>query len=67
MDKHPIASKTIWFNVIVAAFALVQEIQKVFPDDTQAFKVLATVLAVGNLILRFYTREGIKAQRGRNE
>lgn len=58
--KSPLASKTLWFNAVAAIVAFVQMISPVFPQDSRTYAVLAAVLAIGNAILRFYTKEAIK-------
>lgn len=58
--KSPLASKTLWFNTIGAVVLLVQQVMPVFPQDSRAYGVLAAVLAIGNAILRFATKEAIR-------
>lgn len=58
--KSPLASKTLWFNTIGALIVVVQQIMPAFPQDSRTYGVLAAVLAIGNAILRFYTKEAIK-------
>jgi hypothetical protein len=51
MSKKWIKSRTLWFNVITGALAIVNELQgKVIPTD-----VSLIVITLGNLILRVLT------------
>ena len=52
-------SKTIDFNVVVAAlWAMVQSLGMDIPED-----VMVGVLAVGNFILRFFTKEPVSEKK----
>lgn len=58
--KSPLASKTLWFNTIGAVVLLIQQVMPVFPQDSRTYGVLAAVLAIGNAILRFATKEAVR-------
>lgn len=55
------ASKTLWFNTIVAALAALEQsfsaLQTLVPVNIYAIAV--TVLAVGNAVLRIITTQGL--------
>ena len=52
-------SKTIDFNVVVAAlWAMVQSLGMDIPEE-----VMVGVLAVGNFILRFFTKEPVSEKK----
>lgn len=58
-------SKVIWFNIVMAAVELANELAVVvelLPEEYQASSRigLTVVVAVGNTILRFKTDRGIK-------
>jgi hypothetical protein len=51
-------SKTVWFNVITGVLAVVNELSgKVVPTETAA-----TIIAIGNVILRFVTTKPLSAK-----
>ena len=52
-------SKTIDFNVVIAAlWAMVQSLGMDIPEE-----VMVGVLAVGNFILRFFTKEPVSEKK----
>lgn len=54
-DKSPFASKTLWFNVLTAALALLQgPLGTSISPDT-----LVLILAAGNFVLRFLNTKQI--------
>jgi len=54
--KHWYHSKTLWFNALTLALGIFEVVSQtyVFPPD-----MLILVNGVGNVILRFLTKEGI--------
>lgn len=55
-------SKTIWFNVITIALAVIQQVQPMIPDNTEFYKYLAFTVAIGNTLLRFFTDKPLNAK-----
>lgn len=55
-------SKTVWFNIITAALAVVSEVSNIFPMTSHP-KVWVTVTTIGNLILRFLTTGALGAKK----
>jgi hypothetical protein len=57
-------SKTLWFNILIPLLTLVG---KVVTDeiDTETFlnELMPVVLIIGNIILRFLTREPVKIRK----
>jgi len=51
-------SKTIWFNVISTILGIVAELSNTFPVSDHP-KLWISIVAVGNIILRFLTTEPI--------
>ena len=51
-------SKTVWFNVIMAAVTVSTELSNTFPAS-QHVAVFTTVATVGNIFLRLITTQGI--------
>mgnify|MGYP001574484141 CR=1 FL=1 len=51
-------SKTIWFNVITTILGLVAELSNTFPVSDHP-KLWISIVAVGNIILRFLTTQSI--------
>lgn len=55
-------SKTVWFNVIVTAIALATELSNA-QLPVSLLKVYATVITLGNIILRvFFTEKPIGSE-----
>lgn len=58
--KNPIASRTVWFNVILLACQIAALAGFDLGLDTEAKMAMAASLqSVGNIILRFATTKGI--------
>ncbi len=51
-------SKTIWFNVITVSLGIIGQVSGIFPISDHP-KLYASVIAVGNIILRFLTEKPI--------
>lgn len=51
-------SKTIWFNIITTALGIIAELSNTFPVSDHP-KLWISIVAVGNIILRFLTTEPI--------
>lgn len=58
-------SKTFWFNLITGVLAIVSEVSNVFPIS-QHPKLYATVISVGNIILRLITTQPIGVAKSDN-
>lgn len=51
-------SKTFWFNAITIAVGVIGELSQLFPVS-QHPKLYVSVMGVGNIILRYLTKEPI--------
>ena len=60
MKKHPLQSKMLWTNLVVAVSSIggVLTIDLGLDPATQA-QIVTGILAVVNIVLRFFTREPI--------
>jgi hypothetical protein len=56
MEKQWFQSKALWFNIITIAIGFVEVISKTYPISPE---MLAIIMGVGNIILRFLTGEPI--------
>ena len=52
-------SKTLWFNILTAAVAVIGQVTNTIPLSASAMKIFAVVLAVGNMLLRLITTTSI--------
>jgi len=52
MSKRWYASKTLWFNVITIMLGILQVVTDVYPIDPA---LLAMLMGIGNVLLRFFT------------
>lgn len=48
-------SKTIWFNIITTAIAIIGDVTKIIPFSAGALEVFGIILALGNVALRYVT------------
>lgn len=51
-------SKTFWFNAITVSVGIIGELSQLFPVS-QHPKLYVSVIGVGNIILRYLTKEPI--------
>ena len=46
-------SKTIWFNIVTTLVAIIGQVTNAIPFSENAMKIFGTILAVGNIALRY--------------